>query len=37
MPILKKDAPQELIDTLDALEKTADECWRPLRLLKYPI
>lgn len=36
MPTLRKDAPQELIDTLDELEKTADECWRPLRLLNYP-
>lgn len=36
MPTLKRDAPQELIDTLDALEKTADECWRPLRLLNHP-
>src|SRR5881398_135707 len=36
MPTLKKDAPQELIDTLDVLETRADECWRPLRLLNYP-
>jgi hypothetical protein len=36
MPTLRKDADQELIDSLDALEKTADECWRPLGLLNYP-
>jgi hypothetical protein len=36
MPTLKTDANQELIDSLDALEKTADECWRPLGLLNYP-
>src|SRR6266545_2017462 len=36
MPTLRKDAPRELIDTLDELEKTADGCWRPLRLLNYP-
>ena len=36
MPTLRKDAKQELIDSLDALEKTADECWRTLGLLNYP-
>ena len=36
MPTLRKDANQELIDTLDELENTADECWRPLSLLNYP-
>lgn len=35
MPTLKKDASQNLIGELDALERTADECWRPLRLLNY--
>jgi hypothetical protein len=35
MPTLRKDASRALIDTLEELEKTADECWRPLRLLNY--
>ena len=34
--MLKRDAPQELINVLGELEATADECSRSLRLLNYP-
>jgi len=36
MPLLKKDAPQDLKDTLLSVEQRADECYKFLRLLKRP-
>jgi hypothetical protein len=36
MPFLKKNAPQDLKDTMLAVEKRADECYQILRLLKRP-
>ena len=35
-PQFKKDAPVEVVSTLDAIERTADECFRPLKILRYP-
>ena len=34
--MLKSNAPQDVIDTLDRLEKTADECWRALDIVDRP-
>jgi hypothetical protein len=36
MPHLKKDAPADVITNLDAIERTADDCFRVLHILKYP-
>lgn len=34
--MLKTNAPPDLIATLDRLEKTADDCWRTLRIVNNP-
>jgi hypothetical protein len=36
MPHLKKDVPADVITNLDAIERTADDCFRALHILKYP-
>jgi hypothetical protein len=36
MQYLKKDAPQEVVDTLSRIEARADECFKNLELLKLP-
>ena len=36
MAYLKKDAPDKVVETLDRIEGRADECWRPLRILRVP-
>ena len=36
MPHLKKEAPPEVITILEAIEKTADNCFRSLKIQKYP-
>jgi len=33
---LKKDAPADVIATLDSIEATANDCFRSLKILKYP-
>ncbi len=36
MAYLKKDAPEEVVETLGRIEARADECWRPLLILEAP-
>ncbi len=36
MPYLKKNAPTEVTTTLETIERTADDCFRSLKILKYP-
>ena len=36
MAYLKKDAPPGLVEILQQVEAQADECWRPLQILKRP-
>jgi hypothetical protein len=36
MPRLEKDASADVITNLDAIERTADDCFRVLHILKYP-
>ncbi|SRR6266542_1942454 len=37
MPHLKKEAPPDVLESVRKAEAQADECWRPLEILKSPL
>jgi hypothetical protein len=37
MAALKRDTDPQVLDALGRIELRADECWRPLRILDYPV